>query len=166
MKQQVEMWEGLRRPSPPSADSDEWYTPPSVFGPLDREFRFTLDVCATLESTKCERYYNREQDGLSQCWAPHRAWCNPPYSDIEPWVEKAVAEHALGTLVVMLLPCWTDRAWWHRWIEPHRLTRGCPELRFWKGRIKFGYPGNPLGVGRKTLQGFDPSVVVIWRSHV
>jgi len=51
-----------------SSKSDEWYTPQKLYEELDAEFHFNLDPCATPESAKCEMYYTKEQDGLSQKW--------------------------------------------------------------------------------------------------
>jgi site-specific DNA-methyltransferase (adenine-specific) len=156
----------------PGAESDEWYTPAAVFDPLHREFRFTLDAAATRESAKVRRFFTRAQDGLAQSWRGERVWVNPPYSDIGPWVAKAQREIVDGgaELVAMLLPAWTDRAWWHLYIEPHR-DRGRPvaglpwlETRFLRGRVRFGYPGNVAAKGRQT-GGFDPSVIVVWRGR-
>ena len=35
-----------------SSNSGEWETPQAFFDKLDREFRFTLDACATDENAK------------------------------------------------------------------------------------------------------------------
>lgn len=51
-----------------SSNSDEWETPQDVFDALNEEFDFNLDPCATDENHKCEKYYTKEQDGLSQKW--------------------------------------------------------------------------------------------------
>lgn len=51
-----------------SSKTDEWSTPQDLFDELDREFRFTLDACATDENHKCDMYYTQEQDGLKQIW--------------------------------------------------------------------------------------------------
>ena len=51
-----------------SSKTDEWSTPQHIFDALDAEFDFNLDPCATDENHKCERYYTKEQDGLSQNW--------------------------------------------------------------------------------------------------
>lgn len=48
--------------------SDEWETPQDLFNELDAEFHFTVDVAASDERHKCERYYTKEQDGLKQNW--------------------------------------------------------------------------------------------------
>ena len=77
-------WDALR-----SSKSDEYPTPPDVYEQLDNEFNFTLDPCATDENHKCEKYFTKEQDGLKQSWAHERVFCNPPYSEIGKWVEKA-----------------------------------------------------------------------------
>jgi hypothetical protein len=75
------------------------------------------------------------RDGLAHSWAGERVWCNPPYSDIEPWVEKA---HGSGAeLVVMLLPAnRTEQGWWQRQVEPHRRA-GSLVVEFLSGRLRF-----------------------------
>jgi phage N-6-adenine-methyltransferase len=141
-------------PEMPMDEPNERYTPSSVFQQYHREFGFTLDACATKESAKCPRFFDRQDNGLIQSWGGERVWCNPPYDDIESWVRKAEAEMYLARrpadLVVMLLPAWTDREWWWLYIEAHRdgRSRWRPiETRFPRGRIRFGYPGNPEGLG-------------------
>lgn len=48
--------------------SDEWATPEDFFQDLDREFHFDLDACATDDNHKCDEYFTKDQDGLSQNW--------------------------------------------------------------------------------------------------
>ena len=57
-----------------SSKTDLWETPQWLFDELDREFHFTLDVCALPENAKCERYYTPEMDGLAQPWNGV-CWC-------------------------------------------------------------------------------------------
>jgi phage N-6-adenine-methyltransferase len=153
-----------QRPKAPSGSSDEFYTPSRIFLPLHKEFGFTLDVCATAESAKCERYFTKEQDGLARSWEGEVWWCNPPYSpgNLAAFVAKCAEEarkpgHRLG---VSLLPSRTGVGWWQKHIEPG-LKDGSLEVRFHKGRIAFGYPGNPEGLGGGTGR-FD-SAFIIWR---
>jgi len=154
----------------PNDDLDQNFTPTKDFAPLNAEFLFTLDPCATKESAKTPRYFTKTQDGLKQSWRGERVWLNPPYSDITAWLRKATEELKTGCpLVVALLPAWTDRRWWHAYIEKARTKRydGC-EVRFLKGRIKFGCPGDPEGKkrvvnGKRRSTGKFPSVIVIWR---
>ena len=97
---------------------DDRETTRSVFDPLHERFRFTVDVAAAAHNTKLPRYYDLDRNGLLQSWDGERVWCNPPYSNIRPWVEKAWVERA--ELVVMLLPAnRTEQKWWQDLIEPH-----------------------------------------------
>jgi phage N-6-adenine-methyltransferase len=130
----------------------EWATPPEVFDPLDREFGFTLDPCATPENAKCPRFFTEAVNGLEQSWVGERVFMNPPYGrEISPWTRKARAEAARGTLVVGLLPASCDLAWWHEDVIGHA------EVRYIRGRVRF------LTDGPYRASGFFASVVVIWR---
>lgn len=85
-----------------SSQADEWGTPQWLFDLLDDEFSFQLDVCASEENHKVPRYHDIEANGLVSPWA----WvnfCNPPYSNQLPWIERAVEEVLLGNTTVMLL---------------------------------------------------------------
>lgn len=155
-------------PEMPMNQPNERYTPTSIFLPYHQEFGFTLDACATKESAKCPRFFDREKNGLLQSWAGERVFANCPYDDIGTWVRKTDAEmylvHRPADLVVMLLPSWTDRDWWHEFIEPNRdgrSRRKLVEVRFVRPRIKFGYPGNPEGLGPSSPDFWN--VFVIWR---
>lgn len=57
-----------------SSQKDEWETPQDLFDELDAEFKFTLDVCATHENVKCERYFTKENNGLTQDWSNPYRW--------------------------------------------------------------------------------------------
>ena len=116
-----------------SSKTDLWETPNVFFKELDREFHFSLDVCATKENTKCERFYTPEDDGLNQEWEGV-CWMNPPYGrQIGKWVKKAAESHCR---VVCLLPARTDTAWWHDYC----IKEGV--IRFIRGRLKFGNAKN------------------------
>lgn len=132
-----------------SSNSDEWATPKDFFDRLDAEFNFTLDPCATDENHKCPQYFTKEEDGLGKDWGGQRVFCNPPYSEISKWVEKAFYETRKdNTLVVLLIPARTDTKYFHNYIL-HRT-----EIRFVKGRLKFGNGKNSAPF---------PSMVVIFR---
>jgi hypothetical protein len=59
------------------------------FGLLHERFRFTVDAAAAPHNARLPRYWTREDSALEQDWRGERVWCNPPYSDIRPWVEHA-----------------------------------------------------------------------------
>jgi len=124
----------------PKPEVDNLETTPEMFEPLHERFRFTIDVAALPHNTKCERYFTPDDDGLAQSWAYHRVWCNPPYSNIEPWVAKA-HEEINAPLVVMLLPAnRTEQGWWQRQVEPYRdklFHAGYMKVEFLPGRPRF-----------------------------
>jgi phage N-6-adenine-methyltransferase len=110
-----------------SSDRLDWETPQDLFDDLDAEFGFTLDVCATDMTAKCERYFTPADDGLAQEWEGV-CWMNPPYGkEIVRWVEKAAN---CGATVVCLVPARVDTAWW--W---DHCRHG--DVRFLKGRLRF-----------------------------
>lgn len=118
-----------------SSKTPEWETPQKLFDELNKEFGFTLDVCATDQNAKCPRYFTKEINGLSQSWDNQIAWCNPPYGrEIGLWIKKASEQQ--GGVVVMLLPARTDTKYFHEYIY------GKSEIRFIKGRLKFGNSKN------------------------
>jgi len=131
---------------------------------------FTLDVAAAAHNTKCERFYTREQDGLAQDWSGERIWCNPPYSDIAPWVRKAWDCWSTTEGITMLLPGnRTEQSWWQLMVEPFRDRLGSPlVVEFLPGRMRFLKPGQtavgpnnrpPFGCVLLTWQHVDATVV-------
>lgn len=133
-----------------SSKDDKWSTPQDFFDELNNEFHFTLDPCADDSNHKCERYYTEEDDGLLQDWEGEIVFCNPPYGKaIKDWVRKAYIEGCKpNTTVVMLIPARTDTIYFHKYIY-HKA-----EIRFLKGRLKFGNSKNSAPF---------PSMVVIFR---
>jgi phage N-6-adenine-methyltransferase len=131
-----------------SSKKDDWETPQWLFDELNKEFDFDLDVCATRENKKCRNFYAKELNGLKQSWQGV-CWMNPPYGrEIGKWIKKAYEESLKGSTVVCLLPARTDTKWFHDYIL------GKAEVRFLKGRLKFG--------GSKNSAPF-PSMVVVFR---
>lgn len=118
-----------RMPPKPTREScrDSRATPPELLEALEREFRFTLDPCPLDDSAVAgSSLWGR--DGLMLGWGGHRVFCNPPYSDIGLWLEKARE----ATLAVYLLPVKSDLGWWHRHVM------AASEVRFILGRLRFG----------------------------
>jgi phage N-6-adenine-methyltransferase len=131
-----------------SSETDDWATPQALFDELAAEFAFTLDVCATAENAKCERFFTVEDDGLAQDWAGV-CWMNPPYGDaIVRWVEKAYETGRAGATVVCLVPARVDTGWWWDYCRHG-------EVRFLRGRLKFG--------GGANSAPFPSAVVVFGR---
>lgn len=132
-----------------SSAKDCWETPQSLFDVLDAEFHFDLDVCALPANAKCPRFYTPNDNGLIQPWDGTCNWCNPPYGrHIAKWIEKAYLTAIAGGKTVMLLPARTDTKWFHNYIY------GQAEIRFIKGRLKFGDSKNSAPF---------PSMIVVFR---
>lgn len=123
-----------------STGKNDWETPQELFDLLDRDYRFTLDACATKTNAKCARFFSPEEDALTQDWGGETVWCNPPYSakQQDAFVKKCFEESRKpGTTVVALLPARTDTNRFHRYIY------GRAEIRFVWGRITFVGAENP-----------------------
>jgi phage N-6-adenine-methyltransferase len=118
---------------------DDRATDPELFARLHKRFNFSIDVAALPHNTKCARYFTLAEDGLEQSWSGERVWCNPPYSDIQPWLEKAWLECNAADLIVLLLPAnRTEQGWWQKWIEPYRDKSDTPlRVEFLSGRQRF-----------------------------
>lgn len=115
-----------------SSKKEDWETPQKLFDELNKEFNFTVDVASSDNNYKVNKHYTIKENGLIQNWDNEIVWCNPPYGrTIEKWVEKAWNSSAL---VVMLLPARTDTKWFHKYIYKKDIV----EIRFIKGRLKFG----------------------------
>lgn len=101
--------------------NDEWATPEKLYAELDAEFHFSFDPCP-LGAT----------DGLLREWSG-RVYCNPPYSNIAAFLDKARVELAAGRceVAVFLLPARTGSAWFHEIALPEG------ECRFIRGRLHF-----------------------------
>jgi phage N-6-adenine-methyltransferase len=133
----------------PRDDVDDRRTPDELWQPLHFAHRFTLDAAACAENAKVERFYDYQSNGLAQPWKGERVWCNPPFSYIRSWVEKAWREMADGCeCVVMLVPAnRCEQKWWQKDVEPFR-DGNAPRLsgvvlrtRFIAGRTRFSRPG-------------------------
>lgn len=135
-----------------SSKTDMWETPQQLFDELDHEFKFTIDVCATPENAKCKKFYTEQENGLIQPWIG-TIWCNPPYGrQIKDWVCRAFLTAQTGQIVVMLLPARTDTKWFHEYIYNHKNV----EIRFIKGRLKFGRSKNSAPF---------PSMIVVFNGN-
>ncbi len=120
-----------------TSKSDMWETPQYFFNELNNEFHFATDVCAIAENAKCNKYFTPEQNGLLQNWQG-RCWMNPPYGrQIGTWIQKAYESAIKGATVVCLLPSRTDTRWFHNFCMKSS------DIRFIKGRLKFGNSKNP-----------------------
>jgi phage N-6-adenine-methyltransferase len=138
----------------------EWQTPAAFRLAVRAEFDLVLDVAATQANTVAPFYYDAELDGLARPWfgalnyvasqAQEGArvlcdqrgavWCNPGFSNLAAWVQKAIYEvgqHQSATAVVMALAAVSTK-WWRAGIAAGM------EARLLSPRVQFDpAPGVP-----------------------
>ncbi|MGJ0510233.1 MAG: DNA N-6-adenine-methyltransferase [Methylocystis sp.] len=141
---------------------------PEYFEPLHAEFGFTIDAAASESNAVLPTFWTREDDALGQRWVSHRVWCNPPYSDLRPWVRKAWSEMNRGcALIVMLVPAnRCEQGWWQEEVEPFRdgkssLLSSRLTTRFLPTRWRFKWPASRV----VPIKGDRPPfgcVLLIW----
>lgn len=126
-----------------------WNTPKNLYNILNEEFKFDLD--AATDSTNplnTQYFFTPEDDALTSKWFGN-VFLNPPYGrHIYKWIEKAFNERNNCNVIVLLIPSRTDTKYWHDFIMK------AYEIRFIKGRLKFGDGKNPAPF---------PSCVVIFK---
>ena len=82
---------------------------------------------------------------------------NPPYSRNKQFIAKAAAEASKGATVVALVPARTCTRWFRAcvWDRRRHQPQAGVELRFLKGRVKFG---------AATSGAPFPSAVIVFRA--
>lgn len=104
-----------------------WRTPRAFFEQLHAEFAFTMDGAS--EPGNGLLPVSSTADAAVS-WEGQRVFCNPPWSNIRPFIEQTV----LADLAVLLVPARTNVVWFHRALELGATPR------FFKGRPKFELP--------------------------
>lgn len=154
-----------------------WRTPPEVFGPLQREFRFSLDAAARDGTNLLPWWFGPDhsaparRDAFEASWLEGcgaralgiepAAFINPPYGRrIGRWIRLArqwgAGDNGKLTTVVLVLAR-TETPWWH-----HEVMRYAAEVRFVRRRVKFLELDGTQGNGAPA-----PSVVIVFRpGHV
>jgi hypothetical protein len=104
--------------------NQRWCTPPEFFAPLHAEYAFTMDGASENGNALLPRA-STEAKPLS--WRGERVFCNPPWSNIPPFVEEA----ARAEFACLLVPARTNARWFHRALELGATAR------FFSGRLRF-----------------------------
>lgn len=144
----------------PLEHKDRWQTPIEVFAALDTEFGFYLDAAADHGNALCARYLTESDDALNSDWESYGSiWCNPPYSNITPWVQKAAEQcREQNQPVVMLLPSDTSTGWFSLALQTVDEVRIVTD-----GRIQF------INAGTGKVGKNGPSkgnIFLIWRPFI
>ena len=142
--------------STPKEIRDLWRTPQFVFDFYNERFKFNCDVACSDENRLVnEHWLTVDDDALCHTtnWGSVN-WCNPPYSDITPWIQKAIEQMKQGKRTVMLLPADTSVKWFKLAFD------NCSECHLISGRLSFlrddtGEPVNGNNKGSVVFV-FDP----------
>ena len=103
--------------------TDTWLTPLWLINALGD---FDLDPCGIDGHDTAKNKIIWPQDGLKSDWFG-KVWLNPPYSDLNPWMDK-LSNHGCGTALVFAR---TDT----KWMQKH--FRLADSVFFLEGRIRF-----------------------------
>lgn len=164
----------------PEGDTPSWFTPLDYY--LERERQliaagliggpFDLDPCGHVEAPVSRHIleqggtvYTAEDNGLERSWYCGRPFINPPFDSpsITAFLDRLYrAQRGAENLkeAVVHCPAWTDRRWWHQYIEPDRRAGRCI-VWFEPGRLTYGWPGNPDAIAADNGAKFA-SALIVW----
>jgi phage N-6-adenine-methyltransferase len=112
-----------------------WETPWHIVRAIENDthngFAFHLDVAASVQNHKADRFIALPMNGLVEPWSP-RNWCNPPYADQESWLKRAAyfaREYGYTTSCLVLAS--TSALYWRDVVVPNAT------VDYYRGRIAF-----------------------------
>lgn len=99
----------------PDVVRDLWSTPPELVAWMEIEYGdYDIDAAASKENAVCEKFYSKETNCLKRWWGSNKhIWLNPPYSNITPFVKKAIEQMEHNNQIDILLPCDTSTGWFY-----------------------------------------------------
>ena len=119
-------------------DGDQRETPRWLVDELEDRYAggcFDLDVAASDTNHKADAWLTEEENALVLPWDGN-CFCNPPWSDIHPWIVKSHEEVTAGraNVVVLVLPARTGTLWF-AYAQQHAEL-----ILFLRGRPQFDRP--------------------------
>lgn len=166
-------WRAKMPKQKPGRSKQDYGTPPDLLNAVRRRLaieEFSWDLAAdehntvVVENEDGKRHFNESDNALTKDWVWDTLggwlWLNPPFANINPWVEKAYEESQRGAHIVVLTPA-SFSEWWRDWVE------GKCYVVHLQGRIKFvgcdaAYPKD-CSLLVYTPFGFKGSEVWSWR---
>lgn len=99
----------------PDVVRDLWSTPYELVAWMESEYGdYDIDAAASKENAVCEKFYSKETNCLKRWWGSNKhIWLNPPYSNITPFVKKAIEQMEHNNQIDILLPCDTSTGWFY-----------------------------------------------------
>lgn len=160
----------------------EWETPPDFWEAVNSIFRFQIDVCANHTNNKTPRYIASDCNSLANhtVWVgflvvgdsvlqPIRAWCNPGFSDVLPWHEKAFAQaqlHPSAIVVVIGIPGASQE--WYKFAQTYadEIIDLSPRVHYlapWPLKQSSNNRESMLFVYRRKVVPTRPATRTLWR---
>jgi len=105
-------------------------TPKEIWNELIKEFKFTVDACASDKNHLVEKYWTKENSALDKNWDNEIVYCHPMYdTKIPKFVEKAFKHKCL---TVFLLPASTNSQYFHKffWDNKRCKSRSNVQIKF------------------------------------
>lgn len=99
----------------PDIVRDLWSTPSELVAWMESEYGdYDIDAASSKENAVCEKFYSKETNCLKRWWGSNKhIWLNPPYSNITPFVKKAIEQMEHNNQIDILLPCDTSTGWFY-----------------------------------------------------
>jgi hypothetical protein len=139
-------------------ENNDYYTPKWVFDSLN--VQFDIDVCAPtggVDWIPATSWYDIEMDGLQQEWHGF-VWCNPPYSNPTPFIDKFIT-HANG---IMLVQVSKSNAFIRLWNEADHIMMMPRNIMFEHkehGKKGIFMPVGLFGMGEKAKSCMQQSAI-------
>lgn len=147
-------------------DKDRYCTPRPIRRKLIQQFGGLpdLDPCwdpNALQLGRVQYDIRQGHDGLRLPWFGS-VFCNPPYSNPGPWLQRAAMYARYGLAeTVALVNVATATNYWAQWVWPQAAA-----IRFLTGRVDFLYEGVPVKGNRheQVLIYYGPRPERFWRT--
>jgi len=93
----------------------EWIrTPKEIWTQLIKEFKFTVDACASDKNHLLPKYWTKEIDACTQNWDGEVVYCHPMFDGKIPKFIKKASESKCTS--VFLLPASTNSVYFHNYL--------------------------------------------------
>jgi site-specific DNA-methyltransferase (adenine-specific) len=154
----------------------EWETPPDFWQAVDDVYDFQIDVCAHAENAKVPCFIGWVADALDlwNPWIIHesserlRAWCNPGFSSVLPWHQRAFIEaqkHPSAIVAVIGIPGASQE--WYAFAQAHadeiiHLASRVNYLAPWPIKQTNNNRESVLYIYRRKVVPTRPAVHTLW----
>ena len=142
----------------PGKSRQDYATPSEFILAVQTRFgHMDVDLAASSENAKAPVYVTEEQNSLATDWQQWTGnlWLNPPFANIERWVQKCAFTTLLnGARIFVLVPASIGTYWFSEFVHQKAMVLGLsPRLTF-EGE-KDPYPKDLMLCVYGTFRGFD-----------